>query len=124
MANSARQELEDFIQDWYWDEQSHESARQVGKLLFQFMDYLETTGLSERTIRKHIDNCWVIGWLECDYGYHRTFSPAIFAGEPSFIYEFKRKVGYSKRAVDSYKATWRKLARYVRSLGDGEYGQD
>ena len=114
------QELEEFIQDWYWDEQSHEFARQVGTLLFQFMDYLETTGLSERTIRKHIDNCWGIGWLECGYGYHDTFSPEIFLGGPSFTIEFKRKLSDSKYAVASYKATWRKLARYVRSLGYGE----
>jgi hypothetical protein len=113
-------ELEEYIQDWYWDEQSHEFARQVGILLFQFMDYLETTGLSERTVRKHINNCWVIGWLECGYGYHDTFSPEIFLGEPSFTIEFKRKVSDSKYAIASYKTTWRKLARYVRSLGYGE----
>jgi hypothetical protein len=113
-------ELEEYIQDWYWDEQSHEFARQVGKLLFQFMDHLERTGLSERTIRKHINNCWVIGWLECGYGYHDTFSPEIFLRQPSFTIEFKRKVSDSKYAVASYKTTWRKLARYVRSLGYGE----
>jgi hypothetical protein len=41
-------------------------------------------------------------------------------GKPSFLVEFKRKVSDSRYAVDSYKATWRKLARYVRSLGYGE----
>ena len=114
------QELEEYIEDWYWDEPSHEFARQVGAFLFQFMDYLETTELSERTIRKHINNCWVIGWLECGYGYHDVFSPEIFVGGPSFITEFKRKASDSKYAIASYKATWRKLARYVRSLGYGE----
>ena len=62
------QELEEFVQDWFWDEQSHEFARQVGAFLFQFMDYLETTGLSRRTLRKHSSNCWCIGSLECSYG--------------------------------------------------------
>ena len=111
------QELEEFVQDWYWDEQSHEFARQVGALLFRFMDYLETTGLSRQTLNRHSRNCWCIGKFECDYGYHDTFSPEIFLGEPSFLYEFKRKVNDSKYAVASYKATWRKLARYIRSLG-------
>ncbi|HEY73191.1 MAG TPA: hypothetical protein G4N99_07955 [Thermoflexia bacterium] len=115
LLDPKEQELEEYIEDWYWDEQSHEFARQVGALLFEFMDYLETTGLSEQTIRKHESNCWVIGLLECQYGYHDTFSPEIFSGEPSFLYEFKRKFSDSKYAVASYKATWRKLARYIRA---------
>jgi len=114
--NADEQELEEYIQDWYWDEQSHEFTRQAGALLFQFMDYLETTGLSEQTVRKHESNCWAIGYLECQYGYHDTFSPDIFSGEPSYLYEFRRKFSDSKYAIASYKATWRKLARYVRSL--------
>lgn len=113
-------ELEEFIEDWYWDEASHEFARQLGAFLFGFLDELHTTGLSERTWQKHVDNCWLIGKFVCDYGYHDTFSPAIFAGEPSYLYEFRRKVSSSKSAVDSYKATWRKLARYVQSQGYGE----
>jgi len=120
LLDPEEQELEEYIEDWYWDEPSHEFARQVGTFLFQFMDYLETTDLSERTIRKHESNCWFIGKLECDYGYHDTFSPEIFLGEPSYLSEFKRKVSDSRYAIDSYKATWRKLARYVRSLGYGE----
>ena len=114
------QELEEYIENWHWDELSHEFARQAGAFLFQFMDYLGTTGLSKRTMRKHEDNCWAIGILECQYGYHDTFSPEIFLGGPSFLYEFKRKFSDSKYAVASYEATWRKLARYVRSLEDGE----
>ena len=43
----------------------------------------------------------------------------IFLGGPSHLYEFKRKVSDSKYAVASYKSTWRKLGRYVRSLGYG-----
>jgi len=120
LLDPEEQELEEYIEGWYWDEPSHEFARQVGAFLFQFMDYLETTGLSERTIHKHERNCWFIGKLECDYGYHDTFSPEIFLGEPSYLTEFRRKVSDSRYAVDSYKATWRKLARYVRSLGYGE----
>jgi hypothetical protein len=120
LLDPEEQELEEYIEDWYWDGPSHEFARQVGLLLFQFMDYLETTALSERTLRKHESNCWVIGYLECQYGYHDSFSPQIFCGEPAFLYEFKRKFSDSQYAIASYKATWRKLARYVRSLGYGE----
>jgi hypothetical protein len=120
MADSATQELERFIEDWYWDEPSHELARQMGTFLLQFLDYLQTTGLSERTMRKHTNNCWCIGWLVCSYGYHDAFSPKIFGGGPSHLFEFKRKVSDSKYTVASYRATWRKLARYVRALGYGK----
>jgi hypothetical protein len=117
LRDPAEQELEEYIEDWHWDRPSCEFAHQVGALLFEFMDYLDTTGLSERTLRRHESNCWTIGYLECHYGYHDTFSPEIFLSEPAFVYELKRKLSDSEHAVASYKATWRKLARYVRSLG-------
>ena len=111
--------VEQFIKQWSYDERSHEMARQMGRFLLQFLDYLVTTGLSEATLRRHRDNCWAIGKLECDYGYHDTFSPAIFLGEPAYLYDFKRKFAASKYAVTSYQATWRKLVKFVRSLGFG-----
>ena len=67
---------------------------------------------------KHVDNCWLIGKFTCDYDYHETFSPEIFRGEPSYLVEFKRKVSDDPSAIKSYKATWRKLARYVQRLED------
>ena len=111
-------ELEDFIEDWYWDDASHEFARQVGQFLFDFLDDLEAKGLSGRTYNKHVDNCWLIDKFTCDYGYHETFSPRIFGGEPSYLYEFRRKVSDAPSALKSYQATWRKLARYVQRLED------
>lgn len=108
--------LENFIQDWYYDETSHEFARQVGTFLFKFLDDLEASGLTRRTLLKHKENCWCIGKLECDYGYRNTFAPDIFLTGPAYLYEFKRKMSDSKYAVASYQATWRKLERYVRSL--------
>ena len=118
MKEIDNEELEYFIRDWHWDKKSHKFAQETGKFLFQFIDALEEEGLSERTIRKHIDNCWSIGILECEYGYHKNFSPNIFiCEEASYLYEFKRKHSDSKNAIGSYKATWRKLAKYVKSLG-------
>ena len=116
LIDPEKEELEKYIQDWHWDEPSHAFARQVGEFLFAFMDHLATTGLAESTLRKHNSNCWAIGLLECQYGYHDTFSPDILIGGPSFLYEFKRKFSDSKYAVASYQATWRKLARYARSV--------
>jgi len=117
LPDEAEAELEAFIEDWYWDEASHELARHLGAFLFQFLDDLASTGLSERTMRKHASNCWLIGKFVCDYGDHDTFAPTIFLGGPSYLYEFRRTVSDTPSAVASYKATWRKIERYVRSLG-------
>jgi hypothetical protein len=68
------QELEEFIEDWYWDEESHQYAKELGQFLFQFLDSLKEKGLTERTIRKHTDNCWFIGSFECGYGYREEFA--------------------------------------------------
>ena len=116
--NNAEQ-LEHFIQDWHWDEASHQLAREMAEFLFAFLDSLKEAGTSERTLRTYTDNCWSIGILSCGYGYHEKFSPAIFLHGPCHVYEFKRKHSDSKYAVDAYERTWRRLERYVRSLGYG-----
>lgn len=114
-SDSVKSRAEAYIKNWNWDEASHEFALQMGAFLLGFMDSLQTSNLSPDTIRKHVSNCWLIGSFECDYGYHKTFRPAIFLTGPGFLYEFERKVSDSKYAVDSYKSTWRKLEKYVRA---------
>ena len=119
MSNEENQELEDFIQDWHWDETSHKFAQELGLYLFQFIDYLDEQGLSEKTVRKHTDNCWCIGILECQYGYKDEFSPDAVFDSPyaSYEYEFRRKMSDSKYAMNSYRSTWRKLYKYTVSPG-------
>ena len=125
MSNEENQELEDFIQDWHWDEKSHEFARNFGLYLFQFIDHLSEQGLSEKTVQKHTSNCWCIGILECQYGYKDEFSPdTVFDGpHSSYEYEFGRKMSDSKYAINSYRSTWRKLYKYTESLGYLEHEQ-
>ena len=94
------------------------SSREFIRGLFVFLDDMDTESLSDRTYNKHVDNCWLIGKFTCDYGYHETFSPEIFRGEPSYLVEFKRKVSDAPSAIKSYETTWRKLARYVQRLED------
>jgi hypothetical protein len=79
-------ELEGFIEEWHYDETSHQFATALGKFLFQFIDYLRAQELSERTVRKHIDNCWCIGYLECNFGSEDDFVPgSVFSGwEPGY----------------------------------------
>ena len=51
------EDLENFIEDWYWDEESHKYAQKLGLFLFRFLQDLKEQKLSEKTIRKHTDNC-------------------------------------------------------------------
>ena len=114
-----KQELEDFIQDWHWDKKSHKYAQDLAKYLFQFIDKLYEQKLSEKTVRKHLDNCWQIGILECGYGYRDKFSPGeiFYSPEADYEYEFKRKMSDSNYAVNSYRSTWKKLHKYTKELG-------
>lgn len=119
MRDKESQELEDYIAEWHYDEPSHQFARALGEYLFDFIDFLRKQGLSERSLRKHIDNCWCIGYLECAFGYYDDFTPGnVFCGpESGNDYEFKRKFRDSDYAVNSYRATWRKLYSYTKALG-------
>jgi len=109
--------LESFIEDWYWDEASHTYARAVGSFLMGFLFDLAGQGLSPETMEKHQRNCWVIGSAECDHNPGGEFSPTVFLEGPRYMGAFVREAGSSKSALASYRATWNKLARYVRDLG-------
>jgi hypothetical protein len=115
-------ELENFIYEWHEDSQSYLFAKALGKYLFEFMNHLRKQKMSERALRKHIDNCWSIGYLECGYGYHDDFAPdEVFGYEkPSFEFEFRRKFRDSDYAVKSFRATWTKIHSYTKSLGHTE----
>lgn len=119
MSDGENQELENFIQDWRWDEKSHEFARNLGRYLFQFIDHLSKQGLTKKTVRQHTDNCWCIGILECQYGYKDEFVPGVVFSSPEAGYEhqFERKMSDSQYAVNSYRTTWRKLHKYTKELG-------
>lgn len=120
LAGESAGRLETFIEDWYWDEASREFARQAGLFLLQYIASLETAGLATQTLRKHISNCQLIGYFTCHYGGYKTFSPSVFALGPAYLAEFRRKVSDSNYMVASYKSTWRKVVRYIRSLTRGE----
>ncbi|MBK1724267.1 hypothetical protein [Thiocystis violacea] len=117
--NETNDPIERFISDWYWDEKSHDYARQLGRFLFGFLDSLKAQGFSEKTINKHWRNCYLIGVFDCGYGYRDRFSPKIVFSSPdaSYEYEFKRKVSDSDYAVSSYNSTWRKVHNYTKKLG-------
>ena len=112
-------ELKEFIMDWHYDKQSHRYAQDLGRYVFEFIDHLYEQGLTDKTVRKHLDNCWSIGILECGYGYRDVFLPGdVFnSPEPDYEHEYKRKFCDSKYALSSYRATWKKLYKYTKALG-------
>ena len=119
-SDGDKREIEDFIEDWYDDEKSHKFAQDLCKYLFQFIDHLYEQGLSEKTVQMHLNNCWSIGILECQYGYRDEFVPGdVFYSSPEadYEYEFKRKMSDSNYAIKSYRSTWRKLYKHTKALG-------
>ena len=110
-------ELESFISDWHWDAESHKYAEMMGLMLFEFLDDLDDSGLSEETVEKHERNCWSIGWLASHSAHQARFAPEQLLGGQKFIEEYKQKISASKSAISSYEATWRKLEKYIKSLG-------
>jgi len=119
MTKEEDKELENFIEDWFYGERAHRFAQDLGRYLFHFIDYLYEQGLTNKTVGKHIDNCWAIGYLECGYGYRKVFFPGkvFYSPEAGYKYEYKRKFSDSKYAISSYKATWKKLYNYTKNLG-------
>jgi hypothetical protein len=85
----------------------------------QFVEHLRGLDLAEKTLRKHIENCWCIGYLECGYGYWDEFDPKeVFCGpHVSRDLEFRWKFTDSDYAVKSYRSTWRKLCEYTKVSG-------
>ena len=110
-----KKQIDDFVNDWHWDEDSKIYAFESGKFLFSFLRYLESKNLSERTIKKHENNIFFIGTFDASYGYHEVFSYKNFEDGPHNLYEYRRKVSDSKYAIQSYKATWKKLDKYINS---------
>lgn len=119
MITRDEQRLEDFIEDWYYGEEMLVFAKALGRYLLQFIDHLNERDLSEKTRRKHLDNCWYIGYLECNFGYRDEFVPGdvFYSADALYDDEFRRKFSSSKSAVTSYRATWKKLYIYTGGLG-------
>ena len=121
MEKGLKEEIKKYVDDWHWDENSKKYAYDMGKFLFSFMSYLTDQNLSEKTKRNHRNNVYLIGTFEASYGYNDEFYPKNLEDGPSFLYEFKRKVSDSKYAIQSYKSTWRKLGKYIKSEDHKKY---
>lgn len=116
--NRLKKEIEDYVIDWHWDKKSKKYAFDLGKLLFSFIAYIDDSNLSERVKGVHKRNVYLIGMLEAGYSYRDEFNVENLTDGPFYICEFERKVSDSKYAVQSYKSTWKKLDRFIKS---GDY---
>jgi len=116
-----KEEIDSYISDWHWDEESHKFSLEFAQYISDFLDDLEKNGASERTYKKHKWNCQLVGSFMCQYGYHDKFSPNVFKYPPYHDIEFRRKVSTSKYSMDSYKSTCKALEKYALKRGDLKY---
>lgn len=112
MNDELKEEIEAYIEHWYWDEPSKELAFDIGKFLFAFINYLKDQDLSDRTKQRHIDNVYVLGRFEAQYGL-APFKPENLAEGPHYVTDFELKISDSPTAVKSYEATCRKLNKFI-----------
>ncbi len=124
MTKNIRTEIENYIDDWYWNVDSHKHALDLGIFLFSFMYYLDDQDMSTRTREKHEENVWFIGKFECEYGYRDKFDINNLTGGVAYDIEYKRKASSSKYALQSYNATWNKLDRYIKNKKYETYWKD
>jgi len=115
MKDALKKEIEEYVSDWHWDDDSQKYAFELGVFLYSFINYLEDQKLSRRTKDKHIDNIYWIGSFEVGYGYNDEFFPENLEDGPAYEYEFERKISDSVHAMKSYESTWRKLDQYIKS---------
>lgn len=114
MGKSLTEEIENFIDDWYWDEKSKQKAFEVGKVCFAFMRFLEEK-LRPKTVRNHFDNLFFIGSFEVGYGLNDEFDIDDLTSADLNVDYYERKVSDSEYAVKSYEATCRKLEKFIES---------
>jgi hypothetical protein len=110
-----KKEIEEYVANWHWDNQSKQYAFDLGKFLFSFIEYLNDSNLSERVKKSHKNNLQLIGSLQASYGYVDEFNYEDLTNGPHYNYEFKRKVSDSEYAIKSYESTWRKLDKFIKS---------
>ena len=91
IVDRLKKEIEEYVVDWHWDNESKQYAFDLGKFLFSFIEYIDDSNLSERVKRVHKDNVYIIGMFEAGYGYRDKFNYEDLTDGPFYVYEFERK---------------------------------
>lgn len=107
--------FEKFIKELSWDEKSKKYAFEMGKIIFSFIDYINSQDLSEKSKRNHIGYAYLIGNFDINYGFTEIFILDDFANSGGYTYEFEYKVSDSKYALRDYKSTMNKLCKFITS---------
>jgi hypothetical protein len=105
--------FEKYIKELSWDEKSKKYAFEMGKILFAFIDYIESENLSAKTKNTHISYALLLGHFDINYSYKDIFNLDDFANSGVHTYEFQYKVSDSKYAIRAYKSTMKKLSNFI-----------
>jgi hypothetical protein len=117
MTDEIKIELEDYISNWHWDAVTYTYAFELGKFLFGFIKYLDTLNSSNRTIKKHTDNTYLIGHFHVNYSSQSDvlFDFKNLIGSDFHRYEYERKVSDSPSSIAGYRSTCKLLDKYIES---------
>ena len=123
MAPSQTKDILSLMTDWHrsWAGVKEDTpiGQGVMEIMRPFIEHLQDKGLAPKTIRRHLDNCWVIGGeVIRELGYDATLRSrdpkelllnAIDCEEAPLIH------GASESEQRSCDATARKLLKFIRS---------
>ena len=108
---------------WMVTEEDLPYGRKLIELMRPFVEHLIASGLTVRTIRRHVDNLWLLGGeiirRVIVHEQHETVSPednlreAIGPDGGPLCYDLD-----TESEVDSFDATCRKLHRFFEQHGD------
>ena len=126
MTEALKNEIETYVENWYYDDVSKVYAFEMGKFLFGFIKYLDSLNMSERTLKNHKDNLYAIGMLELNYGVYveEPFKMKNLEGGVSHEYEYMRKVSDSPTSVNRYRSTWNYIDKYIKTEAYLDFGID
>lgn len=109
-----KNEIEEFIKDWHYDDKSYTISLKLGTFLLEFIEYLKDKRIGNKKIQEYRNYCQIIGKIELDHGYRNDFKEEMFLnGEIKNELEFKKKMGDSENKLKLYKKTIEEIKKYI-----------
>jgi hypothetical protein len=59
-------DLQDWPESWMGEEKDLPPGRRLVECFTPFLVHLAASGLSKRTIQKHVDNLWILAGVYCE----------------------------------------------------------
>ena len=107
---------ETLARSWCADPSREPLGLAMATFMFPLLQVMRAEGYAESTIDLYAKAFDDIGWLQCRFGPHDTFSTAIFVGDAPLEDAFRQQISPAKTALERYRRAWRRLVEWARLL--------